>query len=223
MELIIEQQTPGSAGNAETGTTIRREYKCNSKKSYLFAKRTFDIAASVIGGVFLMIPMLITVLLIKLESPGPAIYTQERIGKGGKPFTMYKFRSMYIDSEKNGPQWAERNDSRCTKVGRVIRLFHIDELPQLWNVILGDMSIVGPRPERAHFYEIFRERIPDFEERLRVLPGLTCIAQVNGCYDLMPEQRFAYDVEYMEKQSVWLDILCILQTIPVIFNHKGAR
>ena len=217
-ETIVEGQVPGTAEKAE-----RREYQYNTKKSYLIAKRVFDIVASAIGSVVLAIPMLITGILIKLESPGPAIYTQERVGKDGKLFIMYKFRSMYVDAEKNGPQWASRNDKRCTKIGKVIRVFHIDELPQLWNVFLGDMSIVGPRPERAYFYDMFRERIPDFEERLHVLPGLTCIAQVNGCYDLLPEERFAYDVEYMEKQSFWLDMLCILQTFPVIFNHKGAR
>lgn len=222
-EMVIEAQEFAGANDSAPEMLIRREYKYNKKKSYLITKRIFDIAASFVGGIILLIPMLITALLIRIESPGPAIYSQERIGKDRKPFTMYKFRSMYVNSEKNGPQWASKNDSRCTKVGKVIRLFHIDELPQLWNVFIGDMSVVGPRPERAYFYEMFKERVPDFEERLHVLPGLTCIAQVNGCYDLLPEERFAYDIEYMEKQSVWMDILCILQTFPVIFNHKGAR
>lgn len=222
-EAVVELQDNLQTEGAVVGMPGLRKYMYNTKKSYLVTKRIFDIIASVVGGLVLLIPMVITAVLIKLESPGPAIYSQERIGKDGKPFVMYKFRSMYVNSEKNGPQWASKNDQRCTKVGKVIRLFHIDELPQLWNVFIGDMSVVGPRPERAYFYEIFKERVPDFEERLRVLPGLTCIAQVNGCYDLLPEERFAYDIEYMEKQSMWMDILCILQTFPVIFNHKGAR
>lgn len=200
-----------------------REYRCNQNKSYLIVKRIFDIISSSVAGVLLLLPLIILVIIIRIESPGPAIYSQERIGKDGKPFTMYKFRSMYLDSEKNGPQWAAKNDQRCTRIGKIIRVFHIDELPQLWNVFIGDMSIVGPRPERAYFYEIFKERVPDFEARLKVLPGLTCIAQINGCYDLLPEERFAYDVEYMEKQSVGTDLLCILKTFPVIVSRKGAR
>ena len=187
------------------------------------AKRIFDVAASIVGGIVLMIPMIILAIAIQIESPGPAIYKQERIGKDGVPFMMYKFRSMHLDSEKNGPQWAEVNDDRCTKIGRAIRLCHADELPQLWNIIKGEMSIVGPRPEREYFYQEFERCVPDFRVRLLVTPGLTGLSQVNGCYDLTAEERFYYDTTYMEKRSIWLDIKCISQTVLVIFNQKGAR
>lgn len=198
-------------------------YRCNNKKSYKILKRVFDVVSCVLLGLVLLIPMAVVALLIKIESPGPAIYKQERLGKDGKPFMMYKFRSMYLDAEKNGPQWARTEDPRRTKVGKVIRVWHIDELPQLLNVIKGDMSVVGPRPERGFFYEEFAKSVPEFRKRLMVDQGLTCIAQVNGCYDLTPEERLVYDLEYMDKQSLWTDLVCILKTVVVLFNHKGAR
>lgn len=206
----------------KAGTELKA-VKVNESKGYLFIKRAFDITASFCACAILLIPMLIVAALIKIESPGPAIFKQERLGKGGKPFVMYKFRSMRLDAEKNGPQWAKMNDDRCTKIGRIIRLWHIDELPQLINVLKGEMSIVGPRPEREYFYEEFEKTIPDFRLRLLVDQGLTCIGQVNGCYDLTPQKRFEYDIEYIENQSVRTDIICILKTFLVIFNHKGAR
>ena len=199
------------------------EIKVNRKKSYLIAKRIFDIVASVLALIVLFVPMAIVALLIRLESPGPVIYKQERLGKDGKIFMMYKFRSMCVDAEKGGPQWASKKDPRCTKVGKVIRIWHIDELPQLWNVLKGEMTVVGPRPEREFFYEQFEKEVPLFRDRLLVDQGLTCIAQVNGCYDLTPQQRYDYDMEYIEKQCCWTDIKCILKTFVVLFNHKGAR
>lgn len=201
----------------------KKKYHVNEKKSYLIVKRAFDIAASVTAGIVLLIPMAIVAGLIVLDSPGSAFYKQERLGKNGRPFQIYKFRSMYVDAEKNGPQWARTEDPRVTKVGKVIRRWHIDELPQLINVIKGDMSIVGPRPEREHFYRIFEQDIPEYRVRLLVDQGLTCIGQVNGCYDLTPQKRIAYDIEYIENQSIWMDIKCILKTFRVICNHRGAR
>lgn len=201
----------------------KTERKVNNKKSYLFVKRVFDVVVALLGLLVLLLPMAIVALLIRIESPGPVIYKQERLGKNGKVFMMYKFRSMCVDAEKGGPQWASKKDPRCTKVGRVIRLWHIDELPQLWNVVKGEMSVVGPRPERAFFYDQFEKEVPMFRDRLLVDQGLTCIAQINGCYDLTPQARYDYDMEYIEKQSVWTDIKCILKTFVVLFNHKGAR
>lgn len=195
----------------------------NQKKSYLITKRIFDIAISVTAGLVLLLPMLIVAIVIYIDSPGPVFYKQERLGKGGKPYMMYKFRSMCVDAEKNGPQWASYGDPRCTNVGRVIRRWHVDELPQLLNVLKGEMTIVGPRPEREHFYKVFEQDIPEYRVRLMVDQGLTCIGQVSGCYDLTPRERLAYDVEYMQTQSVWTDIKCILKTFKVIVNHKGAR
>lgn len=211
-------------------TTVQAEvdpkYKVlrvNNKLRYLIPKRIFDIFVCIIIGLILLLPILIVALIIRIESPGPAFYKQERLGKNGKIFMMYKFRSMRTDAEKDGPQWATVGDPRCTKVGRVIRVWHIDELPQIWNVIKGDMSVVGPRPEREYFYNDFEKDIPQFRDRLLVAQGLTCIGQVNGCYDLTPAERLAYDVEYINKQSIWTDIKCMCKTIVVIFNHKGAR
>ena len=198
-------------------------YKYNDKKSYLIFKRVFDILVATMASVFLAVPMIIIAILIKIDSPGPVIYSQERLGKNGKPFIMYKFRSMHNNAEENGCQWAVENDDRCTRIGKVIRLFRVDELPQLWNILKGDMSVVGPRPERAYFYGIFKKDIPHFEARLNVLPGVTGLAQVSGGYDLLPTEKIVYDIEYMAKQSLWLDFVCVLKTFPIIFNHKGAR
>jgi lipopolysaccharide/colanic/teichoic acid biosynthesis glycosyltransferase len=123
------------------------------KPFYSFVKRGFDILASLGAGLLLLLPIGIIAVMIKLDSEGPALYKQERLGKNGKPFYMYKFRSMYIDAEKDGPKWASQNDDRCTRLGKILRKCRLDELPQLWNIFMGDMSIVGPRPERPCFYE----------------------------------------------------------------------
>ena len=221
--VSLEKYTHTAQKSGDCLEKFRKKYTYNDKTGYLAGKRIFDIAVAAVGGAILLLPMAVIAAMIWLESPGPAIYKQERVGKDGKPFMMYKFRSMRIDAEKDGPQWAKVEDDRCTKIGRVIRLWHIDELPQILNVLKGEMSIVGPRPEREFFYEEFEKRIPDYRARLLVDQGLTCIAQVNGCYDLKPEERLIYDVEYMEKQSLWTDIKCVLQTFGVLVNHKGAR
>lgn len=199
------------------------KYIGNTKKSYLVTKRIFDVVSSILMGSVLLLPMALVALIIVIESPGPAIYKQERLGKDGKPYMMYKFRSMYMDAEKDGPQWAQNSDRRCTKVGCIIRRWHIDELPQLLNVIKGEMSVVGPRPEREYFYNEFEKEIPNFRARLAVEQGLTGISQVNGGYDLTPAQKLEYDIQYIQNQSLWLDIKCILKTFGMIFKHKGAR
>lgn len=222
-KTMTNAQENEQTAHSALATGRSNTYRMNRKKSYLFIKRVFDIAASLTAGTVLLIPMLLVALLIVLESPGPALYTQERLGKNGKPFQIYKFRSMCVDAEKNGPQWARTQDPRCTRVGMVIRRWHIDELPQLLNVLKGEMSIVGPRPEREHFYQIFEQELPHYRDRLLVDQGLTCIGQVNGCYDLTPAKRIAYDIEYIENQSVWTDLKCIFKTFGVICNHKGAR
>ena len=201
----------------------KREYHVNNKRSYLICKRIFDIVLSVLATLVLLVPMAVVALLIVIEDPGPVFYSQERLGKNGTPFQILKFRSMCVNAEQNGPQWARTEDPRCTKVGKVIRRWHIDELPQLWNVLKGEMSIVGPRPEREHFYQVFEQELPNYRDRLLVDQGLTCIGQVNGCYDLTPAKRIDYDIEYIEKQTFWLDLKCIFQTFRVICNHKGAR
>lgn len=190
---------------------------------YLFFKRAMDITVALIAGVVLLIPMVIIGILIKLDSNGPVLYRQERLGKNGKPFMLYKFRSMVLDAEADGPQWAKVNDDRCTKIGYFLRQSRLDELPQLINILKGEMSLVGPRPERPYFYEKFEAYIPGFSKRLLVTPGLTGWAQVNGGYNLGPEEKIVYDMEYIRKRSLWMDLKCILLTFGVLFSHDGAR
>lgn len=191
--------------------------------AFFALKRLSDILISVIGFAVLLIPMLVIAGLIKLDSRGSAIFKQERLGKDGKPFTMYKFRTMYTDAERNGPQWADRIDWRCTRVGRTLRKTRLDELPQLWNILKGDMSLVGPRPERAYFYDQFETYIHGFRHRLAVTPGLTGWAQINGGYDLTPEEKIVYDMEYIQNMSVKMDLICIIKTVKLVFSHEGAR
>lgn len=216
------------AENADVlaGTKIRYVIKKPTVKAgglYFFIKRTFDILAAAAGMVVLAVPILLIALAIKLDTGGTVIFRQERLGKDGKPFIMYKFRSMYMDAERNGPQWADKIDWRCTRVGRVLRRTRLDELPQLWNILIGDMSLVGPRPEREFFYKEFETYIDGFHHRMAVRPGLTGLAQVNGGYDLRPEEKIIYDIEYIENMSVKMDILCILKTVRLVFTHDGAR
>lgn len=191
--------------------------------TYLFIKRVFDIIFALLIALITFPFMLVIALLVRLDSKGPAIYKQERLGKDGKAFLIYKFRSMCEDAEKDGPRWAEIDDSRCTRIGKILRRFHVDELPQLWNVLIGDMSFVGPRPERSYFYQLFAPYVPDFEKRLLVKPGITGLAQVNGGYDLEPQQKLKYDIEYIETRSLMLDLKCLLKTIRLLFSREGAR
>ncbi|MCD7755821.1 MAG: sugar transferase [Firmicutes bacterium] len=192
-------------------------------KCYLVIKRLFDVLASLITGLLLLIPMLVIAVIIRLDSPGSPLFKQERLGKNGVPFIMYKFRSMYTDAEENGPKWADRNDQRCTRVGHFLRSTRLDELPQLLNIFLGEMSFVGPRPERACFYDEFETYIHGFRNRLKVKPGLTGYAQVNGGYDLKPEEKILYDMEYIQNRSLRMDLGCIVKTVKLVFTHEGAR
>lgn len=193
------------------------------KKLFLVMKRVFDIVCSFLGLLILAIPMMIIALIVTIDSPGAPIFKQERLGINGKPFMIYKFRSMRLDAEENGPQWADEQDPRCTHFGQILRRTRLDELPQLYNILRGDMSFVGPRPERAYFYREFEKYIPGFSNRLLVTPGLTGYAQVNGGYSLKPEEKIIYDMEYIERQSIILDIRCLLKTVHIVFSHEGAR
>lgn len=195
------------------------------KKSFYidYIKRCCDIIISFVMLVILSPLLLITALLVKLTSKGPIIFKQQRLGVGGKPFIIYKFRSMRTDAEKDGPMWANKQDNRTTVFGGFLRKYHIDELPQLFNIIKGDMSFVGPRPEREYFYNKFEEFIPDFRSRLRVKPGLTGLAQVNGGYEIGPEEKIKYDKEYIHKVSFKMDILIIFKTAKVVLKGENAR
>lgn len=191
------------------------------------AKRGFDIAVS-LSLLLLTSPiMLLTALLIRLDSAGPVLYRQQRTGLHGRPFTLLKFRSMTIDAEQAGqPRWASQKDPRVTYIGSLIRPLRIDELPQLLNVLRGEMSMVGPRPERPHFVEQLARIIPFYTERSYVKPGLTGWAQVNYPYGASvsdARQKLAYDLYYLKNRSLPLDILILLATIRVILFREGAR
>ena len=190
---------------------------------YIFFKRFLDILLSIIG-LFIGISLIVLFsILIILETPGPPIYKQERVGQNGRIFTIYKLRSMYNDAEKNGAQWASKNDSRVTKIGAFIRRTRIDELPQLLNILKGDMSIVGPRPERPSFTIAFNYEIPGFINRLQVKPGLTGWAQINGGYEMTPKEKLEADMYYIKNRNMLMDLKIILLTVKVVLTGKGAR
>ena len=187
-------------------------------------KRILDILASLIG-LGIGIPLLIIFgIAIKIEDRGPIFYKQERLGLKGKKFYVYKLRSMRVDAESiGGAQWAQKDDPRITKIGKFIRKTRIDEIPQLYNILCGDMSLIGPRPERPELTYKFEKQIPGFMYRLVVKPGLTGWAQVNGGYDITPEEKLILDKEYIENRSILLDLKIILMTIKVVLTGDGAR
>jgi Undecaprenyl-phosphate glucose phosphotransferase len=187
-------------------------------------KRAIDVAISSVALILLSIPIGIIALLVKATSKGPVLFHQERMGLDGKPFTIVKFRSMFDDAEKQtGPVWAVADDPRVTPVGRFLRRSNLDELPQLWNVLRGDMSIVGPRPERPHFVAQFKHKIPQYMLRHKVKAGLTGWAQVNGWRgNTALEKRIEYDLYYIENWSVRLDLKIMWLTLLKGFFHKHA-
>ena len=189
-----------------------------------FVKRALDIFLSATALLALAIPFAIIAVVIRRTSSGPVFYRQERMGLDGKAFIIYKFRSMYQDAERDtGPIWARDNDPRCTPVGRLLRRTNLDELPQLWNVLRGDMSLVGPRPERPYFVHQFKQRIPQYMLRHKVRAGLTGWAQVNGWRgNTSIEKRIEYDLYYIENWSVALDLKIMWLTLVKGFFHKHA-
>jgi sugar transferase (PEP-CTERM system associated) len=192
--------------------------------AYLRLKRVCDVIFSLIA-LFITAPLLALVALaIRVESPGPAIFRQERVGMNGLRFIVYKFRSMRQDAEKNGPTWAKERDDRCTRIGAFIRRCRIDELPQLMNVLRGDMSFVGPRPERPYFVDLLKEKIPYYDLRHYVKPGITGWAQVNYPYGASVEdayQKLQYDLYYAKNVSISLDLLVLLKTVKVVLMGQG--
>ena len=193
------------------------------KRIYHFVKRAFDIVSCSAALVFCAIPMGVIAILVKRDSPGPVFYRQERLGYMGERIVVTKFRSMRIDAEKMGAQWAQDVDPRATRVGSFLRKTRLDELPQLWAVATGDLSLIGPRPEREVFYQEFEKYIHGFSNRMCVRPGITGLAQVNGGYDLLPEEKVIYDFEYIKNCSLLMDIKIIFKTLRVLFSHEGAR
>ena len=190
---------------------------------YRFVKRTFDICSCSVALILLAIPMAVIALKIKKESAGPVIYAQRRVGKGGRVFELYKFRSMYQDAEVHGARWAKDEDPRVTPFGRFLRNKRLDEIPQFWNVVRGDMSLIGPRPERPAFHKVFCERIHGWEQRVMVKPGITGLAQVEGGYDLLPKEKARIDIAYIESRSLRLDLGIVFRTIRTMISGEGAR
>lgn len=197
--------------------------RVNGGLLYRAAKRAFDVVSCSCALVILAIPMGAIALRIRIESPGPVIYAQTRVGKGGKTFKVYKFRSMYTDAEARGAQWAQGEDPRVTPFGRKLRNSRLDEIPQFWNVVRGDMSLIGPRPERPVFHEAFKERIDGWEQRLAVRPGITGLAQVEGGYELLPKEKALLDIEYIENRGFALDFSLIWRTLRTMATGEGAR
>ncbi|GAA0866138.1 exopolysaccharide biosynthesis polyprenyl glycosylphosphotransferase [Paraclostridium tenue] len=203
---------------------INKDKFRNKKYLYEIYKRVLDIVSSLLGLIIGIPIMIVIAILIKLEDKGPIFYTQERLGKNEKKFLVYKMRSMKIDAEKyGGAQWAQKDDPRVTKIGKFIRKTRIDEIPQLFNILKGDMSLIGPRPERPELTYKFNKEIPGFIDRLYIKPGLTGLAQVNGGYDISPKDKLKWDMIYIQNRSVLLDISIILKTIGVVFTGEGAR
>jgi sugar transferase (PEP-CTERM system associated) len=190
-------------------------------------KRIFDILSAMLLIVLSAPIMLVTAVLIKLESKGPMLYRQERVGQLGKTFFVTKFRSMRTDAEKDGkPRWASTNDDRVTRVGHVIRRLRIDELPQLFNVLKGEMSLVGPRPERPFFVEQLTQEIPFYAVRHSVKPGVTGWAQVRYHYGSTVEdsqEKLQYDLYYVKNHTLFLDLVVLIETVGVVLTGKGAR
>ena len=170
--------------------------------------------------------MVLTALAVYLDSDGAILYRQERVGEKGKLFTLFKFRSMRVDAESGTPVWAQDGDDRVTRVGRIIRITRLDELPQLWNVIRGDMSFVGPRPERPYFVEQLASEIPFYQQRHSVKPGITGWAQVKYRYGSSVEdaiEKLRYDLYYIKHVSIALDLSIVFDTVKVILFGHGAR
>lgn len=195
-------------------------------KRRLFAKRLFDL---VLAGLFFVVLwpfMLLTAIAVRLDSPGPVLYHQTRVGLNGRQFRIYKFRSMRQDAEKNGAVWAQKNDSRVTRVGAFIRNTRLDELPQLYNVLAGHMSFVGPRPERPEFVSELAQQIPFYEMRHKVKPGLMGWAQLKYPYGASVEDaknKLQYDLYYTKNQSFLMDMLIMIQTVEIVLLGKGVH
>jgi exopolysaccharide biosynthesis polyprenyl glycosylphosphotransferase len=189
-------------------------------------KRISDLIIA-FGLLVFTLPLLVIVAVaVKLDSCGPVLYRQERVGLNGRKFILLKFRTMVCDAEPHGPVWATENDARITRFGRFLRYTRIDELPQLINVLRGDMSMVGPRPERPYFTDRIAAVVPFFTERHRVKPGITGLAQINYPYGASiadAQQKLRYDLYYIEHRSFLFDLFILVLTLGVVFSRWGAR
>lgn len=190
------------------------------------ARNVVHWLVALIGAILSLPIVLVTAVLIKLESKGPVFYRQERVGKNGRTFVLAKFRSMRVDAEASGPVWASKKDDRTTRVGRIIRKVRVDEIPQFWNILKGEMSFVGPRPERPHFVAQLAEEIPFYEQRHLIAPGLTGWAQIKYPYGASIEdarQKLQYDLFYIKNHGLFLDAIIMFETIKIILFGRGAQ
>lgn len=213
------------------GRAMPYNYNERAKRYYFMAKRSFDIIITTIALILLSPLFLIVALSIRLDSKGPVFFSQLRVGKGGKEFKIWKFRSMYVDAEQRQQELMKKNemqggvlfkikqDPRVTRVGKILRKFSIDELPQLWNVWRGDMSLVGPRPpipSEVQEYNCYQRK------RLEVTPGITCIWQISGRSDIPFPQQVELDLIYIHNQSLRCDLIILLRTVPAVLRARGA-
>ena len=204
--------------------TPTREYEVESlaelprKPVYELVKRCFDVILSGLLLLLLAVPMIVIGIAVKVTSPGPAPCSQERLGMDGEQIKIYKFRTMVFDSEIDTIRWSYDEDPRVTPLGRILRKYHIDELPQLWAIFRGVLSFVGPRPEREVFYDAFETYIHGFRERLKVKPGLTGLAQVTGGSLMPPEEKIVCDIEYIRNRSFVLDLKLMIRTAVVVLG-----
>lgn len=220
--MWMQGQTPFEDRLMDLVTKIRFQFLASWRS---MMKRTFDIAFSFFA-ILLALPVMgIIALAIKFDSRGPVIYRQTRVGKKGRPFEIFKFRTMAQDAENlSGPVWAKENDARVTRIGEFLRKTHLDELPQFFNVLMGDMSIVGPRPERPYFVNEFRRLIPHYDRRLCAKPGITGLAQIKRRYDESladVKRKLRYDVLYIHKMCPLLDMKVIFQTFGTVVLRTG--
>jgi len=220
-QSVIAIDSTFAAGIAQDSTFVYSLPALVSQRSN--ASEIFIRALDIVGSVTILLlaapVMLVIAFLIRIVCGGPSLYKQKRVGKNGKIFTLYKFRTMVNGAEEHtGPVWATEDDLRVTPIGSVLRKTRLDELPQLFNVLRGDMSLVGPRPERPYFVSQHKALQGI---RLTVRPGLTGLAQVRSFYDLKPEHKLKYDYLYIQKRSLLLNLYILLQTIPVIVSKKG--
>jgi lipopolysaccharide/colanic/teichoic acid biosynthesis glycosyltransferase len=231
---------PGLLGPYEVDFTLH----VASRRPALAACRALNVLAAAVLLVLVLPLMLVVAVLVKLSSPGPVLYTQTRVGLdrrayrtgsggsvrrrvdyGGRLFTIYKFRTMRADPDPELQVWASPDDARVTRVGRVLRRYRLDELPQLWNVLKGDMNVVGPRPEQPRIVLSLREQIVEYPRRQRVRPGITGLAQVSQPYDTSLDDvrsKLRYDLEYIDRMSPLQDLAILLRTVPVVLLRKGA-
>jgi sugar transferase (PEP-CTERM system associated) len=228
MSSFLERETGRvDLGSVSPSWLIFSDGFLGAKRGAVIGKRVFDVVASALLLILSSPVLIVTAALIKLTSPGPVFYLQERVGQFGRGFNVMKFRSMRTDAEKDGrPQWAQEGDPRVTPIGRLIRATRIDEIPQIFNVLRGDMSFVGPRPERPFFVDDLAAQIPFYHERHVVKPGITGWAQLNYPYGASVDDarhKLEYDLYYVKNYSMFLDLLILVQTVRVVLWRDGVR